>query len=151
MNIIDPLFDSSPATFDSPTGQKFLTIRAIVYDSWITWKDALPVDKEQQALLSHDVYNNIVELAGRVHKLHQSLPTYKGASESPFEFVLWWDPTDPDENWNSGKTCRFMIDSYTSDDLIHYNSIKRNSRLLLQPLTSKLVEAVAIHQVPKSG
>ena len=151
MTLIDPLFDNSPDIFLVPTGQKFLTIRAIIYDSWIMWKDALPCDKEHHSLLSHDVYNNIIELATRIHKLHQSLPTYKGTSETPFEFVLWWDPTDPDKDWSTGKTCRFMIEDYSAQDLLHYNSMKRNSRLSLKELTSKLVQASAIPQVPKSG
>ena len=145
MSIFDPLFDSSPQDFQTPSGQKFLMIRSIVYDSWITWREALPDDTEQHALLSHDVYNNIVELAGRVHKLHQSLPGYKQTTESPFQFVLWWDPTDTDENWNSGKVCRFMINDYSADDLIHYNSLKRVTRLTLKPLTSRLVEATAVN------
>tara|TARA_R100001463_G_scaffold66150_2_gene119596 strand:- start:724 stop:1179 length:456 start_codon:yes stop_codon:yes gene_type:complete len=151
MSIVDPLFENSPTTFVNPTGQNFLTIRAIIYDSWITWKDALPDDIAQHSLLSEDIYNNIIELAGRVHKLHQSLPNYKATTESPYEFVLWWDPSDTDENWNSGKTCRFMIEDFTAQDLLHYNSTKRNSRLSLKALTNKLVEASAISQVPKSG
>ena len=44
-----------------------------------------------------------------------------------------------------------MIEDFTAQDLLHYNSTKRNSRLSLKALTNKLVEASAISQVPKSG
>ena len=44
-----------------------------------------------------------------------------------------------------------MMEDYSAQDLLHYNSMKRNSRLSLKELTGKLVQASAIPQVPKVG
>ena len=100
--------------FTAPDKNRYLTIRSVVYDSWIIWQDALPFDPQLRSLLTQDIYNNIVELGTRVHKLHQSMPGYKALSESPFEFILWWDPQDDDEDWKQGKRCRFMVKDFTS-------------------------------------
>ncbi len=139
-----------PESFKVPDGSTYLTIRAIVYDSWITWNDALPEEPEQRELLTEEIFGNIKELATRIHKVHQSLPNYKNTTEAPFNFVLWWDPTDPDKDWNLGKTCRFMIDDFSADDLLYYSSLKRGNRLLIKPLTKRLVEARAV-PVPKKS
>ena len=136
----ESLFDKFPDSFIAHDGNKYLSIRSIVYDSWITWQDAIPFSKDQHQLLTSEIHNNIIELATKIHKLHQSFPNYKTLTEPPFEFVLWWDPLDKDPAWNQGKTCRFMIDEFTSADIEYYNSNKKNSRLSVKPLTRRLVE-----------
>ena len=145
LDMDNQIFDNPPDKFQAPDGKTYLTIRAIVYDSWITWKDALPIEEAQRKLLTLENFSNITELAGRLHKFHQSLPGYKGTMEPPFEFVLWWDPTDADDRWNSGKTCRFMVADFSAEDLLHYNKTRRGNRLQLTKLTSRLVEAQAIN------
>ena len=138
--IEDNLFEKEPDFFVSPDGQKYLAILSIVYDSWIMWQDAIPFDSQDRLKMTQEIYTNIVSLATKIHKLHQSFPNYKSLTEPPFEFVLWWDPLDKDPNWNSGKYCRFMIDGFESADIIHYNSLKKNSYLSIKPLTRRLVE-----------
>ena len=145
LDIDNQLFENPPDQFKAPDGNLYLTVRSIVYDSWITWNDALPVDTAQREMLNSDQYANITELAGRIHKFHQALPGYKATMEPPFEFVLWWDPTDTDPEWNSGKTCRFMLSDFAASDLIHYNKSRRGNRLELKQLTQRLVEAKAIN------
>lgn len=138
--IDNQIMDNPPDSFMAPDGNKYLTIRSIVYDSWITWQDALPFDKDSRSKLTQEIYNNIVELAGRIHKLHQSLPNYKQTIDPPFEFVLWWDPEDVDPLWSHGKSCRFMIDNFSAQDVQHYNSVRRGNKLIVKPLTRRLVE-----------
>ena len=36
--------------FLAPNGEKYLTIRSVVYDSWIIWQDALPFEREYRKL-----------------------------------------------------------------------------------------------------
>ena len=76
LDIDNQLFENPPDQFKAPDGNLYLTVRSIVYDSWITWKDALPVDTAQREMLNSDQYANITELAGRIHKFHQALPGY---------------------------------------------------------------------------
>ena len=128
--------------FHAPNGEKYLTIRSVVYDSWIMWQDALPFEREYWRFLTEDIYNNIVELGTRVHKMHQSFPGYKALSESPFEFILWWDPTDQDPDWNQGKKCRFMINDFTAEEIAYYSSIKKGNKLTIRPMTTRMVEAM---------
>ena len=127
--------------FTAPDKNRYLTIRSVVYDSWIIWQDALPFDPELRSLLTQDIYNNIVELGTRVHKLHQSMPGYKALSESPFEFILWWDPQDDDEDWKQGKRCRFMVNDFTSEEITYYNTLKKGNKLTVTPKTTRMVEA----------
>ncbi len=61
--IDNQIMDNPPDSFMAPDGNKYLTIRSIVYDSWITWQDALPFDKDSRSKLTQEIYNNIVELA----------------------------------------------------------------------------------------
>ncbi len=128
-------------SFLAPDGNTYLTIRSVVYDSWIIWQDAIPFEKDLRLMLTQEIYDNIVELGTRVHKLHQSLPGYKALTESPFDFVLWFDPLDSDPDWNEGKKCRFMIKDFTAEELVYFNTLKKANKLEVKPMTSRLVEA----------
>lgn len=127
--------------FLAPDGNKYLTIRSVVYDSWIIWQDALPFDKHLRVMLNQVIYENIIALATRIHKLHQSMPGYKALTESPFEFVLWFDPLDSDPLWNQGKKCRFMINEFTAEEIEFYSKNKKGNKLEIKPMTTRLVEA----------
>ncbi len=128
--------------FLAPDGEKYLTIRSVVYDSWIIWQDALPFERELRRLMTPEIYNNIVELGTRVHKMHQSMPGYKALGESPFEFISWWDPLDPDPDWKQGKKCRFMINDFTAEEIEYYSSVKKGNKLTIKPMTTRMVEAI---------
>ncbi len=127
--------------FLAPDGSKYLTIRSVVYDSWIIWQDAIPFDQDLRLMLTQEIYDNIVELATRIHKLHQSMPGYKALTESPFEFVLWFDPLDSDPDWNQGKMCRFMINDFTAEEIEYYSKLKKANKLDVKPMTHRMVEA----------
>tara|TARA_B100001250_G_scaffold396106_1_gene401711 strand:+ start:1692 stop:2120 length:429 start_codon:yes stop_codon:yes gene_type:complete len=127
--------------FLAPDGNDYLTIRSVVYDSWIIWQDAIPFDLELRLMLTQEIYDNIVELGTRVHKLHQSMPGYKALTESPFEFVLWFDPLDTDPDWSQGKKCRFMINEFTAEEIAYYNTLKKGNKLDIKPMTTRMVEA----------
>ncbi len=131
--------------FSAPDDKKFLTIRSVVYDSWIIWNDALPFDPQLRKHLNQDIYTNIVDLATRIHKLHQSMPGYKSLCESPFEFILWFDPQDDDPKWNQGKLCRFKINEFTAEEIAYYNTLKKGNKLSIKPMTTMMVEA----QIPE--
>ena len=128
-------------SFKAPDGNVYLGIRSVVYDSWIMWNDVLPDPQDEQPLMTKDIYENITELGLRIHKLHQSMPNYKQMTESPFNFVLWWDPDDDDDDWSRGKVCRFMINDYSAEDILFYSKSKKGNKLLIKPMTSRLVEA----------
>jgi len=127
--------------FLAPDGNKYLTIRSVVYDSWIIWQDALPQDQELRLMITQEIYDNIVELAGRIHKLHQSMPGYKALNESPFEFILWFDPLDTDPDWYLGKKCRFKIHDFTAEEIAYYNTLKKANKLDIKEMTTRMVEA----------
>ena len=116
-------------SFKAPDGNVYLGIRSVVYDSWIMWNDVLPDPQDEQPLMTKDIYENITELGLRIHKLHQSMPNYKQMTESPFNFVLWWDPDDDDDDWSRGKVCRFMINDYSAEDILFYSKSKKGNKL----------------------
>ena len=51
---------------------------AVVFDSWMLWKDALPPELELRALLDQEAYDGITSLGRKLHALHHRLPTTDG-------------------------------------------------------------------------
>jgi hypothetical protein len=128
--------------FQIPTGEWWLTCRSIVYDSWLFWSDALPEELELREKLDETTFDNITALARRLHSFHVSLSGYKQLNESPFKVSKWWDPTDPDPQWSSGRSCLFTIESFEAIELVQ-SLPKRTSRpiLKLKPISTNFVEA----------
>ena len=54
-----PYSDSDFDEFRMPNGEIYYVLRSIVYDSWLTWKDALPELTEQRTLLDQETVDNI--------------------------------------------------------------------------------------------
>lgn len=85
--------------------------RAVSFDSWITWRQALPDAQTARRLLTADVARSITALAYEIHRIHQRLPNFMRLGESPFVFSRWWDPYAEDE-WREGRICLFRIDGF---------------------------------------
>ena len=87
-----PWSQSPSDEFLAPDGQWYSIFRAVVFDSWMLWKDALPPELELRALLDQEAYDGITSLGRKLHALHHRLPDYRRLSTSPFNVTAWWDP-----------------------------------------------------------
>ncbi|HCA35914.1 MAG TPA: hypothetical protein DEP13_04640 [Gammaproteobacteria bacterium] len=130
--------------FVTPEGERFYTFRSIVYDSWLVWHDALPDVLEQREGLTQDTYDNIICLADSLHRFHQSLPDYRALRETPFNVTRWWDPTDRDERWNTGRAALFSIKEYSATDLVRI--IQKKTDLAVTPVSKRYVEAYLLDE-----
>lgn len=102
--------------FQGPDGQWFSIYRAIVLDSWLTWKDALPGHCRNQRL-STEVACTITALTQRIHAAHMQLPDYRRLSSSPFQVIRWWDPFAKDR-WNTGAKVLLRLEHYSAQRLM---------------------------------
>ena len=128
---------SQSEEFQTPHGEWYSTLRAVVHDSWLIWDDVLPEELQLRESLDNESFNNITALAKRIQTFHVSLPGYKQLSVSPFNVTRWWDPTDQDDAWNTGRSCLFSMDNYDSSELVR-----------LKPTRSPLqIRAVSMHFV----
>jgi len=109
--------------FRLPTGVWWSSWRAIVLDSWLMWRDALPASEEERGQLTPLVMRRIADLARRIHFAHQQMPDYRLLQESPFTVGRWWDPYDDDE-WDTGGRCLFKVEGYSADEVIRYLSLR---------------------------
>jgi len=103
------------------------------------WLDVLPEDLELRKRLNQDQFDMIKLLGKKLDLFHRSLPDYKQLTESPFNVSCWWDPTNEDEAWNSGRSCLFSLDGYTSDELV--NLLPKRNPLVLKVISKKFIEA----------
>ena len=75
--------------------------------------------------LDAETFKNIVQLGGSLHCFHQSVPDYRQLSQTPFNITRWWDPSDRDERWSTGRACLFSLKDYSATDLVRM--IRENS------------------------
>jgi hypothetical protein len=134
-----PYSDSDFDEFRMPNGEIYYVLRSIVYDSWLTWKDALPELTEQRTLLDQETVDNITKLGSSLHSFHQSLPDYRPLTRTPFKVTRWWDPEDRDERWNGGSACLFSMTDYSATDLVRL--IQKKTELAVTPVSKRYVEA----------
>jgi len=134
-----PYSESELDEFVTPEGEIFYSFRSIVFDSWLVWGDALPDVIEQRELLTDEIFGNIIALASSLQVFHQGLPDYRALTSTPFKVTRWWDPTDRDERWNSGKACLFSLKDYTATDLVRL--IQKRTELAVAPVSRRYVEA----------
>lgn len=127
-----------PAMVTLPSGESVYACRALVRDSWLQWRDALPPDQEDWVGLTDEIVRAVEELARGLHHLHRNLPGYKQCNESPFTVSRWWDPTD-DEGWQQGLFCLFKFEGQTAESLIA--ALPRKTALKLTPRSTHWVEA----------
>jgi len=134
-----PSSDHPSQEFETPNDGWYCTCRAIVFDSWLLWSDALPEDLELREQLDQETFDNITALAKKIHSFHHSFPGWKQIDSSPFKVPSWWDPTHEDPIWNSGQMCLFSLEDYSSDELV--SLVPKRSTLRLRPVSTNYVEA----------
>lgn len=107
-----PYSESPDEEFQGPNGDWFSVYRAIVLDSWLTWKDALP-GRPLRGPMREDVAKAITALAQKIHSAHIQLPDYRRLSSSPFRVGRWWDPLATDE-WSTGGNVLLRLEHYNA-------------------------------------
>lgn len=132
--------DSRPADdlFQTPLGEWHSIYRAITFDNWLIWADALPVEPDLRSQLSLSVSNAITLLADALHQDHQSFPNYRRLGSSPYTIGRWWDPTDQDEGYGSGDCVLLRLDGFSASDL--QRRFRGGGRLAVQPITAHWAE-----------
>lgn len=94
--------------FKHPTEGWLLLCRAIAYDGWLSWRHALPANRDDRELLDGPIAARIKLLAERIHGVHQQMPGYQSLDDTPFSFSRWWNPGAEGE-WGRGGRCSFGI------------------------------------------
>lgn len=117
--------------------------RAIVYDSWLAWRHALPESRAARERLTAEAALAITALAYEVHRIHQRLPGYMRLGASPFKVSRWWDPYADDE-WAAGGICLFRIDDFRG--AIVKDRQEPSSQVSLRVLSEHWVEASLISE-----
>jgi hypothetical protein len=112
-----PYAESPADEFQLPDGSWAYTLKAIVTDSWLLWKHALPEDPALRRLLDATAVAGITALAGELHSAHTHFPDYKALDDSPFQVSCWWDPSDFSGQWNTGRRLLARVDGYQAADL----------------------------------
>lgn len=133
-----PWSEAPEDEFLAPDGNWYYSFRAIVLDSWLLWRDALPPELELRQRLDQFTFDSITALARRLHAFHQSLPNYKQLTDSPFKVTRWWDPSDADPFWSQGRSCLFRLDGYTSQDIA--NGLARKTPIKTRIITNRFLE-----------
>lgn len=138
MNAPDDLPGGLDEWFLTPDGDWYLLLRAVSYDSWLTWRDVFCADPVLAQQIGRPVFLNAVLLSKRIHAIHQLLPDYRRLSNTPFEVSRWWDPTDPLPLWSLGGACILKIEGYTAQEFIDFTP--RRTCLDIRPLSQHWLE-----------
>lgn len=107
-----PYSMSPEEEFQGPNGDWFSIHRAIVFDSWLTWKDALP-GHPISGRLDEDVAATITVLAQKIHTAHALMPEYRRLADTPFRVGRWWDPSATDA-WSTGSKVLIRLEHYSA-------------------------------------
>lgn len=108
---------SIPESFLTPSGEVYSTFRAVSFDNWLLWRDALPDNPTLWGRLDISQFERIQELGRRINVIHQALPDYRRLSDTPFTVGRWWDPLDNEEDWCTGGRCLLRIEGYAVKQL----------------------------------
>lgn len=111
-----PYASSAAEEFQGPTGDWFSNLRAIAWDGWLIWKDALP-DYPLRRPVDDKSARGITTLARRIHGAHMGFPEYRHLRESPFKVGRWWDPADPSDEWCAGTRVLLKLENYSASRL----------------------------------
>jgi len=124
--------------FQAPDGTWLLIDRAIVYDGWLCWRDAIPDEPVLRERLDAAAFAGIESLARQIHITHQLMPNYRSLLQSPFHIKRWWDPDDDDILWREGRCCLARLEGYTAQDFAR--TIPARNRLQANCLTESWIE-----------
>ena len=105
--------------FQAPDGRWYLLWRAVSYDSWLVWRDALPDSHQQRQRLDQRCYDTIVQLGRAIHEIHLRLPEYRRLGDSPFRVGRWWDP-DGEPPWCEGRRVLLRHRHLSAAEFLHY-------------------------------
>lgn len=137
--------------FLAPTGQWLSIYRAITYDGWMLWKDALPEEVSLRQRLDLDTYENICQLAKRIHVIHQGVENCRRLVDTPFQISRWWDPVsandEPDENWDLGCHVLFRVKEMTAKQFMAVP--QRRNQVYLRAVSTNWMEATLPSDVSK--
>jgi len=111
-----PYAESPAEEFQGPNGEWFTTLRAIVHDGWLLWRDALPGCPLRRPV-DEQAARGITTLARRIHAAHMSFPEYRNLSDTPFTVGRWWDPKDQSGEWNLGTRVLLKLNGYSATRL----------------------------------
>jgi hypothetical protein len=134
-----PYAYSDDDEFHHPVGGWYLIDRAIAYDSWLTWRHALPGPCHLRNSLSVEISDTIIALTTKIDELHRQLPDYRSLVECPFEVVRWWEPYAGDE-WASGRCCVLRIGDFTSSQVLKTLDHNLQDHWTVTPLSEPFLE-----------
>lgn len=135
--------------FQHPSEGWLLIDRTIVFDSWILWRHALPIDRPGRMMLHARAATLITALAERLHTIHLRMPGYGDLGDTPFVFNRWWNPHSDDES-SDGSCCVFRIKGQTSEAITNAFHDARVGNLTLTALSGELMRAQLTHTDPAS-
>lgn len=137
-----PYSDCPEDEFCHPELGWLLVDRAVTFDSWITWRHALPPLPEDRSRLTTEISVSITALGQALHDLHIVLPGYELLGSTPFSIPRWWDPGATD-CWGSGRCCLFRIEGHSSD-AVEAAGKPQAAHLRLVPVSERYLEATLL-------
>lgn len=132
-----PFSERNNDEFQGPDGQWYSIYRAISYDNWLIWRQALPETPLLRGQLTPAIWQAITSLGSRWHRWHQQLPDYRRLADNPLVVSRWWDPT-AEAPWHQGRRMLLRCSGYTSAELLTYQP--RRSGLLVEPISRHWLE-----------
>lgn len=133
--------------FLHPVHGWFLLSRAVVFDSWICWRQALPDSRQVRNAMPASVGASIALLAHALHDIHQALPGYDDLDDNPFSVPRWWDP-DADDEWGTGSCCLFRCSGQPASAFVAAWEARRHrspgSLVRLVPVSNAHIEAALV-------
>jgi hypothetical protein len=103
--------------FQAADGQWYSAMRAVSFNSWLQWRDALPAEPAQRRRLTPAIQEAISSLGRHIDELHQRLGEYRRLGASPFRVGRWWDP-DGEPPWDSGRRILLRHERLSAQDLL---------------------------------
>lgn len=88
-------------SFLFPTGRHCPLDRAIVFNSNLTWRHALPAEASRHGALRLEQVDGIARVARALRDLERSLAPTKRWGPPCWRVLQWWEPTLAD--WRSGR------------------------------------------------
>lgn len=114
-----PFSECAGDEFQASDGTWYSVFRAVSFDNWLLWRDALPPTDSWHRPLTPAVEVAIAELGRRIHEHHQRLIEYRRLDDSPFRVGRWWDP-EGEEPWCSGRRVLLRHKRLTAQEFLRH-------------------------------
>jgi len=107
-----------PHSFRFPTGRHCPLDRAIVFNSSLTWRQALPkaLHHHPSLVLRREQVEGIARLARALKNLEPTKPRSRHWGPAWWHVFQWWDPAFKD--WNSGRRALITPRCHTPQEAI---------------------------------